>query len=81
MCGEVCGKMCEKCLYCDPLLQVLSEGLNKPRGGDDKGDHPPITPMRAGGTVLGGGTVVGGVCGRCVEKCMGDVCEKCVGGV
>ncbi|GMS83825.1 hypothetical protein PENTCL1PPCAC_6000, partial [Pristionchus entomophagus] len=34
--------------------KVLAEGINKPRGGDDKGDHPPITPMRAGGSVLGG---------------------------
>lgn len=26
---------------------LLSEGLNRPRKGNDAGDHPPITPMRS----------------------------------
>lgn len=26
---------------------LLSAGLNRPRKGNDVGDHPPITPMRA----------------------------------
>lgn len=27
--------------------RVCDEGVVRPKGGDDKGDHPPITPMRA----------------------------------
>lgn len=29
------------------VRELLSSGINKPRKGTDKGDHPPITPMRA----------------------------------
>ncbi|KAI3414014.1 hypothetical protein GPALN_011480 [Globodera pallida] len=27
--------------------QLLSDGISKPKGGTNKGDHPPITPMKA----------------------------------
>ncbi|VDM39558.1 unnamed protein product [Toxocara canis] len=36
------------------VKQVISEGITKPRGGEDKGDHPPITPMRANDGSLSG---------------------------
>uniref|UniRef100_F1KW18 DNA topoisomerase n=1 Tax=Ascaris suum TaxID=6253 RepID=F1KW18_ASCSU len=36
------------------VKQVLSEGITKPRGGEDKGDHPPITPMRSDDGSLSG---------------------------
>uniref|UniRef100_A0A914WQU9 DNA topoisomerase n=1 Tax=Plectus sambesii TaxID=2011161 RepID=A0A914WQU9_9BILA len=36
------------------VKEVLAEGITKPRQGDDKGDHPPITPMRADDGQLSG---------------------------
>uniref|UniRef100_A0A915PLF3 DNA topoisomerase n=1 Tax=Setaria digitata TaxID=48799 RepID=A0A915PLF3_9BILA len=30
----------------DIVKKLLSEGITKPRGGEDKGDHPPISPLR-----------------------------------
>ncbi|KIH48005.1 hypothetical protein ANCDUO_21929, partial [Ancylostoma duodenale] len=33
---------------------VLSEGINRPRSGEDKGDHPPITPMKPSNGQLSG---------------------------
>ncbi|GMS83824.1 hypothetical protein PENTCL1PPCAC_5999, partial [Pristionchus entomophagus] len=38
----------------DIASRVLQEGINRPRGGVDKGDHPPITPMRSDGGGLHG---------------------------
>lgn len=35
--------------------KILSEGVVKPKGGQDKGDHPPITPMKANDGALSGG--------------------------
>ncbi|CAD6196685.1 unnamed protein product [Caenorhabditis auriculariae] len=34
--------------------QVLADGIKKPKSGVDKGDHPPITPMRASNGQLSG---------------------------
>lgn len=34
---------------------MLTEGITKPRGGEDKGDHPPITPLRGDDGSLSGG--------------------------
>ena len=28
------------------IFQLLNEGISRPKSGVDKGDHPPITPMR-----------------------------------
>jgi hypothetical protein len=28
------------------VRDILGEGINKPRKGNDAGDHPPITPMK-----------------------------------
>ena len=28
------------------MREILDGGINKPRKGNDAGDHPPITPMR-----------------------------------
>lgn len=36
------------------VRQVLTEGITKPRAGEDKGDHPPITPMRPNDGTLSG---------------------------
>jgi hypothetical protein len=36
-------------------IQILAEGINKPKTGVDKGDHPPITPMKAMDGWLSGG--------------------------
>ncbi|CAB3411068.1 unnamed protein product [Caenorhabditis bovis] len=33
---------------------VLAEGIKKPKGGVDKGDHPPITPMKPSNGQLSG---------------------------
>uniref|UniRef100_A0A9J2Q5Q7 DNA topoisomerase n=1 Tax=Ascaris lumbricoides TaxID=6252 RepID=A0A9J2Q5Q7_ASCLU len=42
---------------------VLSEGITKPRGGEDKGDHPPITPMRSDdGSLSGAGFIYCRIC-------------------
>lgn len=30
------------------VRDLIAQGHNKPRGGVDMGDHPPITPMRPG---------------------------------
>uniref|UniRef100_A0A8R1XN92 DNA topoisomerase n=2 Tax=Onchocerca TaxID=6281 RepID=A0A8R1XN92_ONCVO len=30
----------------DVVKKLLAEGITKPRNGEDKGDHPPITPLR-----------------------------------
>ncbi|GMR36093.1 hypothetical protein PMAYCL1PPCAC_06288, partial [Pristionchus mayeri] len=38
----------------DIASRVMQEGINRPRGGVDKGDHPPITPMRSDGGALHG---------------------------
>ncbi|KHJ94952.1 DNA topoisomerase [Oesophagostomum dentatum] len=38
----------------DVVKKVLNEGIKKPRGGDDKGDHPPITPMKPNNGQLSG---------------------------
>ncbi|KAF8361154.1 hypothetical protein PRIPAC_88077 [Pristionchus pacificus] len=38
----------------DIASRVMQEGINRPRGGADKGDHPPITPMRSDGGALHG---------------------------
>ncbi|CAJ0959868.1 unnamed protein product, partial [Mesorhabditis belari] len=35
------------------VARILNEGIKRPRGGDDKGDHPPITPMRPRGNLSG----------------------------
>ena len=31
----------------DDVRELLSAGMQKPRKGNDAGDHPPITPMKA----------------------------------
>lgn len=31
------------------VAEVLSQGINVPKGGKDVGDHPPITPMKPAG--------------------------------
>ncbi|KAK0395748.1 hypothetical protein QR680_001411 [Steinernema hermaphroditum] len=36
------------------VQMVLTAGIKKPKGGEDKGDHPPITPMRANDGRLSG---------------------------
>uniref|UniRef100_A0A7S2LTZ7 DNA topoisomerase n=2 Tax=Leptocylindrus danicus TaxID=163516 RepID=A0A7S2LTZ7_9STRA len=36
------------------VCDLLHNGVNKPKGGVDMGDHPPITPMRAAGGTLSG---------------------------
>src|SRR3569832_1726175 len=38
------GSQSEYSKYASELLRT---GYSHPRKGDDKGDHPPITPMRA----------------------------------
>ncbi|KJH44606.1 DNA topoisomerase [Dictyocaulus viviparus] len=38
----------------DIVSKVLSHGIQKPRGGEDKGDHPPITPMKSDNGRLSG---------------------------
>uniref|UniRef100_A0A915CZ37 DNA topoisomerase n=1 Tax=Ditylenchus dipsaci TaxID=166011 RepID=A0A915CZ37_9BILA len=40
--------------YSSVVNQILSDGIAKPKGGDDKGDHPPITPMKADDGFLSG---------------------------
>ncbi|CAD5215795.1 unnamed protein product [Bursaphelenchus xylophilus] len=43
----------------DLAKQVLADGISKPKGGDDKGDHPPITPMKGNdGGISGDGVRV-----------------------
>ncbi|PIO62026.1 DNA topoisomerase [Teladorsagia circumcincta] len=39
----------------DVVKKVLSDGIRKPKGGEDKGDHPPITPMKPSNGQLSGG--------------------------
>uniref|UniRef100_A0A8C7Z3V8 DNA topoisomerase n=1 Tax=Oryzias sinensis TaxID=183150 RepID=A0A8C7Z3V8_9TELE len=34
-------------MWAEEVKALLSAGLNRPRKGNDVGDHPPITPMRA----------------------------------
>uniref|UniRef100_A0A8C6U4A4 DNA topoisomerase n=1 Tax=Neogobius melanostomus TaxID=47308 RepID=A0A8C6U4A4_9GOBI len=34
-------------MWADEVKELLSSGLNRPRKGNDAGDHPPITPMRS----------------------------------
>uniref|UniRef100_A0AC34GZZ7 DNA topoisomerase n=1 Tax=Panagrolaimus sp. ES5 TaxID=591445 RepID=A0AC34GZZ7_9BILA len=34
--------------------QIMNDGIQKPKGGEDKGDHPPITPMKANSGYLSG---------------------------
>ncbi|XP_067861629.1 DNA topoisomerase 3-beta-1 [Heptranchias perlo] len=33
--------------WSDTVKALLAEGINRPRKGQDVGDHPPITPMRS----------------------------------
>ncbi|XP_039627490.1 DNA topoisomerase 3-beta-1 isoform X1 [Polypterus senegalus] len=33
--------------WSESVKALLSEGINRPRKGNDAGDHPPITPMRS----------------------------------
>ncbi|VDN21950.1 unnamed protein product [Gongylonema pulchrum] len=33
------------CRWKDVVRKLISEGITKPRAGEDKGDHPPITPL------------------------------------
>ncbi|KAI1722746.1 DNA topoisomerase domain-containing protein [Ditylenchus destructor] len=40
--------------YASISNQILSEGVSKPKAGEDKGDHPPITPMKADDGYLSG---------------------------
>ncbi|KAG7256822.1 hypothetical protein CRUP_037290 [Coryphaenoides rupestris] len=35
-------------MWAEEAKALLATGLNRPRKGSDAGDHPPITPMRAG---------------------------------
>ncbi|PIO60659.1 DNA topoisomerase, partial [Teladorsagia circumcincta] len=42
----------------DVVKKVLSEGIRKPKGGEDKGDHPPITPMKPSNGQLSGGELL-----------------------
>ncbi|KAK5974612.1 DNA topoisomerase, partial [Trichostrongylus colubriformis] len=39
----------------DVVKKVLNDGIRKPKGGEDKGDHPPITPMKPSNGQLSGG--------------------------
>lgn len=36
-------------------LKLLADGVRRSRKGEDKGDHPPITPMRPDNGLLSGG--------------------------
>ncbi|CAI5441973.1 unnamed protein product [Caenorhabditis angaria] len=38
----------------DVVEQVLADGVKKPKSGVDKGDHPPITPMKPNNGQLSG---------------------------
>ncbi|KAJ1359352.1 hypothetical protein KIN20_018051 [Parelaphostrongylus tenuis] len=38
----------------DVVTKILKCGIQKPRGGEDKGDHPPITPMKPNNGQLSG---------------------------
>uniref|UniRef100_A0A183I4Z2 DNA topoisomerase n=1 Tax=Onchocerca flexuosa TaxID=387005 RepID=A0A183I4Z2_9BILA len=38
----------------DIVKKLLVEGITKPRNGEDKGDHPPITPLRCNDGSLSG---------------------------
>ncbi|KAL3994763.1 DNA topoisomerase family protein [Acanthocheilonema viteae] len=38
----------------DIVKELLSKGITKPRNGEDKGDHPPISPLRANDGSLSG---------------------------
>uniref|UniRef100_A0A914CBZ5 DNA topoisomerase n=1 Tax=Acrobeloides nanus TaxID=290746 RepID=A0A914CBZ5_9BILA len=38
----------------DVARQLLAEGISKPKGGQDVGDHPPITPMKGDDGQLSG---------------------------
>uniref|UniRef100_A0A7I4Y7E0 DNA topoisomerase n=1 Tax=Haemonchus contortus TaxID=6289 RepID=A0A7I4Y7E0_HAECO len=38
----------------DIVKKVLNDGIRKPKGGEDKGDHPPITPMKPSNGQLSG---------------------------
>ncbi|KAL3095009.1 hypothetical protein niasHS_006360 [Heterodera schachtii] len=40
--------------FVDTANQLLREGIARPRGGTNKGDHPPITPMKAADGSLSG---------------------------
>ncbi|CAI4230836.1 unnamed protein product [Auanema sp. JU1783] len=41
-------------IWGDVARKVLNEGIKKPKGGVDKGDHPPITPMKRNNGQLSG---------------------------
>ncbi|RCN28309.1 hypothetical protein ANCCAN_25948 [Ancylostoma caninum] len=56
----------------DVVKKVLSEGINKPRSGEDKGDHPPITPMKPNnGQLSGGRSNLISSCMRCCSPQIG----------
>uniref|UniRef100_A0A7E4VYT0 DNA topoisomerase n=1 Tax=Panagrellus redivivus TaxID=6233 RepID=A0A7E4VYT0_PANRE len=38
----------------DIAQQILADGITKPKAGEDKGDHPPITPMKPNNGYLSG---------------------------
>ncbi|KAK6038381.1 hypothetical protein COOONC_24114 [Cooperia oncophora] len=38
----------------DVVRKVLNDGIRKPKSGEDKGDHPPITPMKPNNGQLSG---------------------------
>ncbi|GMT13872.1 hypothetical protein PFISCL1PPCAC_5169, partial [Pristionchus fissidentatus] len=41
------SRQCNDQRWGNVASRVMQEGINRPRGGFDKGDHPPITPMRS----------------------------------
>uniref|UniRef100_A0A915M5C6 DNA topoisomerase n=1 Tax=Meloidogyne javanica TaxID=6303 RepID=A0A915M5C6_MELJA len=43
--------------FADFALKIMQNGISKPRAGVNKGDHPPITPLKAKDSWLSGGDI------------------------